>query len=139
MTDNSPYKNKNYVKNPTPSYVWMITKWICLLPTASFIEAFLFELKGGESMLIQDKRTVANVIQSKGYWTGFLMVNMVNSTQCNGLWCYGRRVTIPSLEELEEVVKKYVTDINGNGLRKQVHFYQLQNNRLVNERRVRSV
>ncbi|PWU69953.1 hypothetical protein [Gracilibacillus dipsosauri] len=93
-------------------------------------------------MLSQDKRAVANVIQFKGYWTGFLMVSMVNSTQCNGLWCCGRRVTIPSLEELEEleeVVKKYVTDINGNGLRKQVHFYQLQNNRLVNERRVRSV
>ncbi|MFD2627436.1 hypothetical protein [Oceanobacillus kapialis] len=89
-------------------------------------------------MLSQDKRTVANEIQYKGYWTGFLMVSMVNSTQCNGLWCCGMKVTIPSLEELEEVVK-YVTEKNGNGLRKQVHFYQLQNNRLVNERRIKSV
>lgn len=90
-------------------------------------------------MLNQDKRTVTNVIQSKGYWTGFLMVSMVNSTQCNGLWCCGMRVTITSLEELEEVVKNYSTDKNCNGLRNQVHFYQLQNNRLVNERRIKSV
>ncbi|WP_200416179.1 hypothetical protein [Virgibacillus salexigens] len=89
-------------------------------------------------MLSQDKRTVANVIQFKGYWTGFLMVSMVNSTQCNGLWCCGMKVTIPSLEALEEEVK-YLTEKYGNGLRKQVHFYQLQNDRLVNERRIKSV
>lgn len=94
-----------------------------------FYRGFFLKLKGGENMLSQGKRTVANVIQFKGYWTGFLKVSMVNSTQRNGPWCCGRRVTIPSLEELEEVVKKYVIDINGNELRKQVHFYQLQNNR----------
>ncbi|AIF45694.1 hypothetical protein [Virgibacillus sp. SK37] len=90
-------------------------------------------------MLSQNKRTIANVIQSKGNWTGFLITSMVNSTHCNGLCCCGRRVTITSLEELEEVVKKYATDKNCNGMRNQVHFYQLQNNRLVNERRGKSV
>ncbi|MED4351727.1 hypothetical protein P9265_05185 [Schinkia azotoformans] len=76
-------------------------------------------------MILQNKNTVMAAIMKKGHWTGFLAANFVNPAQITGPWCLGIKVTLTTLDEMENTLAKF-TCYNGNGeLGKRVSFYEM--------------
>jgi hypothetical protein len=72
----------------------------------------------------QHKNTVKSRITINGHWTGFLVANKVNPIHIEGCWHLGFKVTVNSLDELENAVERFAY-YNCNGeLGNRVSFYE---------------
>ncbi|BCC56122.1 hypothetical protein FO499_21195 [Bacillus anthracis] len=72
----------------------------------------------------QHKNTVKSLITKNGCWTGFLVAKKINPAHIEGCWHLGFRVTVSSIEKLDEAIDKFVY-YNCNGeLGNHVSFYK---------------
>ena len=74
------------------------------------------------------KDTVENVINERGEWSGFLASMLVNDAHIKGLWCFGIKCTIRSLDELEKTLERIKYHYRNDELEIPVLFFERSNN-----------
>jgi len=86
------------------------------------------ETKDVKRMRQLHKDTVENFITETGEWSGFLASMPVSEYQIKGLWCFGIKCTIRSLEELEKTLERIKYHYRNDELEIPVLFFERSNN-----------